>query len=59
MRSGAPQSVSIHAGLSDGSFTEVVDGDLKEGDEVITEANGADAAPASTQSSRGMPRGFM
>jgi HlyD family secretion protein len=58
LRNGAPQSVSIHAGLSDGSLTEVIDGDLKEGDEVITEANGADATPASTQSGR-MPRGFM
>ena len=58
MRNGVPQSVSIHAGLSDGSLTEVIDGDLKEGDEVITEANGSDATPAATPSGR-MPRGFM
>lgn len=58
MRNGAPQSVSVHTGLSDGSLTEVVDGDLKEGDEVVTEANGGDSQPSSTSSSR-MPRGFM
>jgi HlyD family secretion protein len=59
LRGGTPQSVSIHTGLSDGSQTEVVDGDLKEGDQVITEASTTgDSAPAPTQPGR-MPRGFM
>ncbi|HVU03201.1 MAG TPA: efflux RND transporter periplasmic adaptor subunit [Polyangiaceae bacterium] len=50
--------VEIQIGLTDGSVTEVVSGDLKEGDAVITEllsegGSGGGAAPAG-----GMPRGF-
>jgi HlyD family secretion protein len=58
LRGGKPESVSIHTGLTDGTNTEVVDGDLKEGDEVITEASTGEGAPAPTSSNR-MPRGFM
>jgi HlyD family secretion protein len=32
-----PAPVSIHVGVSDGSLSELVDGDLHEGDEVITD----------------------
>jgi HlyD family secretion protein len=32
--------VRIKVGISDGSFTEVVDGDLQPGDEVVTDASG-------------------
>jgi len=48
-----PMSVEITTGISDGSFTEVISGNLKEGDEVITEAtggNGKSGSSASTQS---------
>ena len=38
----APQKVKT--GISDGTFTEVVEGDLKEGDVVITDALGAGSA---------------
>ncbi len=38
--SGAPRPVQIRTGISDGSFTEVLEG-LKEGDAVITDMTGA------------------
>ncbi len=34
----------MKTGISDGSFTEVVEGDLKAGDVVITDALGAGSA---------------
>jgi len=37
-----PQRVRIVTGISDGSYTEVVSGDLKEGHEVIVEATGVE-----------------
>jgi len=40
MRGSTPQSVSVHVGLTDGSYTEIVDGDLTEGDLVVREAVG-------------------
>jgi HlyD family secretion protein len=46
LRNGTPQAASIHAGLSDGTVTEVVDGDVHEGDAIVVEAVGGDAAPA-------------
>jgi HlyD family secretion protein len=51
LRDGAPQSVAIHTGLSDGSITEVIDGDVKEGDLVIVDATGSDVAPTATATS--------
>jgi HlyD family secretion protein len=39
MRAGQPHPVEISTGVSDGSDTEVLDGDLHAGDQVITEAN--------------------
>lgn len=38
LRNGAPVAVPITAGLDDDSFTEIVSGDLKAGDAVITSA---------------------
>jgi HlyD family secretion protein len=38
--------VRLKTGLSDGSFTEVVDGELKEGDRVVTGEEGANPSPA-------------
>jgi len=40
---GKPEKVAIRAGLTDGSFTEVVSGDLKEGDALIIFAPDPDA----------------
>jgi HlyD family secretion protein len=53
MRDGAPRAVSVHTGLSDGTVTEVIDGDVAESDAVVTDATGGDvpgvtAAPASS-----------
>src|SRR5262245_51408770 len=44
---GAPVAVSVTLGLSDGSMTEIVRGDLKEGQEVIVGLAGAPAAGGS------------
>jgi HlyD family secretion protein len=38
LRDGKPEPVPVKLGISDGSFTEVVEGGLKEGDAVITES---------------------
>ncbi|GDY19039.1 RND transporter [Verrucomicrobiota bacterium] len=45
--SGKPQPVQVKTGISDGAFTEVLDG-VKEGDTIVTgqTASGADAAKA-------------
>jgi len=40
MKSGTPTPVVLKLGLSDGSNTEVVSGDIAEGDEVITDQEG-------------------
>lgn len=57
VQGGKPVSVEIATGVSDGSFTEIVSGDLKEGQEVITEALGGNSKPAATQAPPSM-RGF-
>ena len=41
LRGLAPTPVALHTGLSDGTVTEVIDGDLKEGDAVVTDTLGA------------------
>jgi HlyD family secretion protein len=38
LEAGNPKRVSVTIGISDGAFTEVVSGDLKEGQQVITES---------------------
>jgi len=38
LRGGQPKPISIRTGLSDGSVTEIAEGDLREGDSLITEA---------------------
>ena len=49
----APKPVQVHTGISDGVYTEIVDG-LKEGDEVIT---GQNLSAASMQSGASNPFG--
>jgi HlyD family secretion protein len=44
LRDGQPQQVSIRTGVSDGSLTEVVEGDLHEGDLLITDMSGGATA---------------
>lgn len=41
LRGQTPTMVRVRVGISDGSFTQIVEGELAEGDLVITEANGA------------------
>jgi len=53
LRGGKPTPVAIRAGISDGSLTEVLGGDLAEGDLVITDVTGG----AETRSSPGQPPG--
>jgi len=49
LRDGAPVAVAIVPGLDDGNFTEIVNGDLHPGDQVITAESGPQgSAPASS-----------
>jgi hypothetical protein len=55
-QNGKPERRRITVGLSDGSATEVVDGDLKEGEMVITgQQVSGESRTANTQST---PPGF-
>jgi HlyD family secretion protein len=47
LRDGRPLAVRIRTGITDGSSTEVVDGDLHEGDPVITDSSGGSASAGS------------
>jgi HlyD family secretion protein len=57
LRNNHPSPVSIRVGVSDGTLTEVVEGDVQEGDAVITEATLGKSAggPPSTPPFRGRP----
>lgn len=57
MRGGAPQQLKIHAGLTDGTVTEVVDG-LNEGDLVVTDMEGDGEGAPSTSGGGRPPGGF-
>jgi HlyD family secretion protein len=46
LRDGRPQLVPLRIGLSDGSTTEVVEGDLHEGDALIVDASTSEVAGA-------------
>ena len=45
LRGGEPQPATLHTGLSDGTQTEILDGDLKEGDPVVVDSSGGDTPP--------------
>ncbi len=51
----SPAPVEITTGISDGVFTEVLSGDLKEGQEVIVEALGSNTKNTRNSSSPGLP----
>ncbi len=54
---GKPVPVEVTTGISDGSSTEILSGDLKEGQEIILEAMGGNnkgSAPSSGPSMRGL-----
>ncbi len=48
LHGAAPESVSIQTGLSDGTYTEVTGGELHEGDPVVVDSTGGEAAPSAT-----------
>ena len=53
LRDGTPTKVKIVAGLTDGSFAEVVSGDVKPGDPVVVDEVGrGEASPSSPPSAR-------
>jgi HlyD family secretion protein len=56
LRNGQPEPVNVRTGISDGSLTELVKGELSPGDVVITDASGR--AGASSGAPRGGPRLF-
>jgi HlyD family secretion protein len=61
LRGQRPVGVSVRTGITDGTHTAILDGELKEGDEVITDVAGPGgaAAPATpSQPGRGGPGGF-
>jgi HlyD family secretion protein len=53
LRDGQPFPVDVVLGLSDGSYTEVVSGNLHEGDEVITDATVNGGSSSGSRSSGG------
>jgi hypothetical protein len=55
-QNGQPERRRIKVGLSDGAATEVVEGDLKEGDMVITGQTVSGSSSAQNNQSR--PPGF-
>lgn len=57
---GQPRAVAVRLGISDGSMTEVLGGELSAGQEVVTATAGAAPAPAGGGNrAPGMPRGFL
>lgn len=53
---GKPRAAPISLGITDGTTTEVVSGDLKEGQEVIVGVAGASGAPGRPSGTGGGPR---
>lgn len=43
LRNGQPEAVQVKIGISDGVQTEIIEGEIKEGDEIITDSKGASA----------------
>jgi len=55
-RDGKPEPVTIRTGVTDGVNTELVEGDIKEGDLLVTESNGGGGAGAKGASGPGQMR---
>ncbi len=57
LRDGKPVRMPIKTGVTDGSTTEIVEGEIQEGDAVITDLAGGDAPrPAQAQAGGNFPR---
>jgi hypothetical protein len=60
LRNNAPVPVKLRVGITDGSYTELLDDTLKEGDEVIVEgppSDGGSSAPSSQGQGQGQRGG--
>jgi HlyD family secretion protein len=57
LKDGAPAAAVVTTGVSDGSLTELVEGEVREGDLLITDGAGAGASPAGAAPTR-IPRMF-
>jgi HlyD family secretion protein len=44
LRQGVPTPVAVRTGVSDGTITEILEGDVREGEELITDASGPPSA---------------
>ncbi|HEX4622685.1 MAG TPA: hypothetical protein VH208_14070, partial [Myxococcaceae bacterium] len=55
LRNGTPQRVPVRVGVSDGTTSEIVDGDLQPGDLAITDIN---STPGQSQSQSAPPGGM-
>ncbi len=55
-KKGAPQRVPVTIGISDGTFSEVTKGDVREGQEVIVESSSRPLKTGGTGGSQSMPR---
>mgnify|MGYP001600169658 CR=1 FL=1 len=53
LRGDRPTPVTVKVGVSDGSVSEIVEGDVKEGEEVITDIASGTSSPGT---SKGGPR---
>ena len=58
LRGGLPEMVLVRIGISDGTFTEVVEGNLQAGDRLVIDASGGTDTNRST-SGGGMPGGGL
>ena len=61
LQSGKPVAVSVKTGLTDGTSTEILPGDLHEGDDVVTDSTDPSATPATPSAGGGsnpFRRGF-
>ncbi|MBE0602126.1 MAG: efflux RND transporter periplasmic adaptor subunit, partial [Deltaproteobacteria bacterium] len=57
-KNGKPVQVSVKTGVSNGSYTEVIEGDLKEGDVLVTDEGAKGSARPGGSSGMGPPGGF-
>jgi HlyD family secretion protein len=57
LKGNAPVPVKLTVGITDGSFTEVIDGPLKEGDGVIVEGPPSDGSSSSAPAGQGQGQG--
>jgi HlyD family secretion protein len=57
LRLGRPQSVAVRTGVSDGSLTEIVEGQVRDGELVVVDASLAGAADSPSASSSTPPGG--